>query len=307
MPKEIILTGGSGLLGTQLTKTLVDNNYRVSIITRDVNSAKEKNPFASKYILWDYQDYEKLRKELEGKHAVIHLAGANLYGKRWTKNYKKILYDSRIETTKNLVNVMRTLNEKPAVFICASGINYYGNSGDKILTEDCDSGNDFLAKLTLDWENEAGKIESFGIRQVLIRNGIVLSKEGGALKVILPIFKSFIGGPLGNGRQWFPWIHIEDTVNIFKFAIENENIKGPVNAVSPNPVRMNEFTKTLGKVLSRPSVFKVPNLTLRIVLGEFGKYITVSLRATPQKLLDNGFEFQNPNLQTALENLIKEN
>jgi len=124
---------------------------------------------------------------------------------------------------------------------------------------------------------------------------------------MLPIFKSFVGGALGNGRQWFPWIHIEDTVSIFKFAIENENIKGPVNAVSPNPVRMNEFAKTLGKVLNRPSVFKVPSMALRIVLGEFGKYITASLRATPQKLLDNGFEFQNPDLQTALEKLIKEN
>ncbi len=307
MTKEIILTGGSGLLGTQLTKTLIDSNYQVTVVTRNLNAAKKKNPFASRYILWDYKNSEGLIKELEGKHAVIHLAGANLYGKRWTKSYKKILYNSRIETTKNLVSAMQKLNEKPDVFICASGINYYGDSGDKILTEDFNNGHDFLAKLTSDWENEASKAEPLGMRWISIRNGIVLSKEGGALKVMLPLFKSYIGGALGNGRQWFPWIHIEDTVNIFKFAIENGNIKGPVNAVSPNPVRMNEFVKTLGKVLSRPSVFKVPNMALRIVLGEFGKYITASLRATPQKLLDSGFKFQNPELQTALENLIKKN
>lgn len=304
MTKEIILTGGSGLIGTQLTKTLINNNYRVIIVTRDVEHAKKSNPYASKYFLWDYQNSEKLREKIEGKYAVIHLAGANLFTKRWTSNYKKIIYNSRIESTKNLVNIINRTTKKPEVFICASGVNYYGDSGDEILTEDSDGAQDFLAKLTADWENEASKVKSSGIRWVSIRNGIVLSKKGGALKIMLPIFKLFIGGTLGNGRQWFPWIHIQDTINIFEFAIENKNITGPINATSPNSVRMNEFVKSLGHVLNRPSILKVPKFALKAIMGEFGEYITASLRVYPKKLLDNNFKFQKENLPTVLEELV---
>jgi uncharacterized protein len=305
MRKKILITGGTGLIGTCLTKSLEESGYHTTIFTRNIDSAKRRNPYAFEYVAWDFHKPENWQKYLEDKFAVIHLAGTNLFGKRWNESYKRILYNSRIDSTKNLVKAIENIKNKPKSFITASAVGYYGSRENEILTEDSKPGIDFLAKLTVDWENAASKAETLGVKVISIRNGIVLSTKGDTLKIMIPIFNYFLGASLGSGKQWFPWIHIHDTINIFKFAIENESINGPVNAVSPNYATMNMFVKTLGNILKRPVLFKVPKFLLRIVFGEFSNSILASLKVKPEKLLKNNFQFQYENLENTLKNLIQ--
>ncbi len=305
MSKKIVITGASGLIGTNLCKALISRGDEVFIFTRSVNKTKSTISNASNYIEWDYKKPSDWSKYLNNKDAVIHLAGANISGKRWTENYKKIILKSREESTKNLVEAIGSLKEKPSVFISASGVNYYGDSGDEVLTEQRETGNDFLAKVCKIWEDEAAQVENAGVRRVSIRTGVVLSTKEGALKKMLIPFRFFIGGPLGNGKQWFPWLHIDDIVNIYIYCLDNNSLNGAVNACSPYPVTMNEFAKTLGKVMNRPSFFKVPKFILRLAVGEVTESVTASMKVIPQKLLENGFKFKFENLENALRDLIK--
>jgi uncharacterized protein (TIGR01777 family) len=243
--------------------------------------------------------------ELESVDAVIHLAGANLSTKRWNKEYKKLLYDSRIISTKKLIEAIKTVERKPKVFITASAIGYYGNRSDEILTEESEAGKDFLANLCNDWEKEAKNVEQFGVRSVQIRTGLALSRNEGALKQMLPAFKYFIGGPLGNGKQWYSWLHIEDIVNIYVKALESEILSGPINAVSPNPVTMKKFAKILGDVLHRPSFFSVPKIILLLVIGQVAEVVTSSQRVVPEKLLNSSFKFKFEKLEDALRDILK--
>ncbi len=307
MTKRIVITGASGLIGHNLCRVLISRGDEVSIFTRDVNKTKNIITGAKEYIEWNYNQPEEWKDYLKNKDAVIHLAGANLSGKRWTEDYKKKILKSREISTKNLVGAISSLNEKPSLFICASGVNYYGDSGDHALTEDSNAGNDFLAKVCEIWEDEAAKVEKLGVRRISIRTGVVLSINDGALKKMLVPFKLFIGGPLGNGKQWFPWIHIEDIVNLYCYCLDNSSLKGAVNACAPDQVTMNEFAKTLGKVMSRPSLFKVPKFVLKIAVGEVTESITASMKVIPQKLLDEGFGFKFGNLNKAIKNLIGTN
>ncbi len=196
---------------------------------------------------------------------MVHLAGANLGAKRWNEEYKKLAYDSRILSTRNLVEAIKSVEQKPKVFICSSATGIYGNRYDEVLDENSSPGNDFLATLCNDWEKEAKKVEQLGVRRVSIRTGLVLDKNEGLMKKLIPSFKIFLGGWLGNGKQWFPWIHIDDIVGIYLHAIDNSNINGAVNAASPGIVTNKEFSKMLGKVLSRPALFPIPKLALRII------------------------------------------
>lgn len=237
--------------------------------------------------------------------AVIHLAGANLFGRRWSKEYKKIIIESRELSTRNLVSGLRNSQSKVKVFISSSGIGYYGSRGDEILTEKSKLGNDFLAHICDIWERETEKANEIGIRTSMLRQGIVLSDKGGALEKFIPAFKLFIGGALGNGKQWFPWIHIDDLMAIYLFIIDNAEISGAVNVVSPETVRMNEFAKTLGRVLNRPSIFKVPEFALKILVGEAAAALVSSQRAIPKKLIDTNFKFKFDRLEDALKDLLK--
>ena len=305
MSKKILITGASGLIGINLCRALILRGDEVFIFTRNVNKTKDTIPNASSYITWDYRKPSEWIKYLNNKDALIHLAGANISGKRWTKDYKKIILESRELSTKNLVHAIGSLSEKPSVFICASGVNYYGNSGDKLLNEQGESGNDFLAKVCKAWEDEAAQIEKTGVRRISIRTGVVLSAKEGALKKMLIPFKFFVGGPLGSGKQWFPWLHIDDIVNIYLYCLDNESLNGAVNACSPNPIIMNEFAESLGKVLNRPAFFRVPKFALYLAVGEVTESITASMKVIPQKLLENGFKFKFENLEDALRDLIK--
>jgi uncharacterized protein (TIGR01777 family) len=222
------------------------------------------------------------------------------------RKYKKIIIDSRLASTKNLILGMDEIDEKPDLFICASAVGYYGDKDEELITEQSPPSNDFLSDLCKKWELEASKAELLGIRRVSLRQAPVLSKNEGMIKEMKLPFKLFLGGPIGTGKQWLPWIHIEDLVNIYLFLLENKNITGPVNASSPNPVRMIEFAEVMGKVLQRPSYFKIPKFLIRIIKGDLADSITASQRVIPQKLLDAGFDFNFKDVQTSLRDLLSE-
>ena len=242
--------------------------------------------------------------ELNGVDAVFHLAGANLGAKKWNDEYKKLAYDSRIVSTRNLVEAIKQTEQKPKAFICASAVGIYGNRYDEVLDENSSLGNDFMSNICKDWEKEAEKAEQFGVRRVSIRTGLVMQNDEGVLKKMLLPFKLFIGGPLGSGRQWFPWIHIDDIVGIYLHTIDDPNVTGAINGTAPGIVTMKQFAKTLGKNLSRPSLFPVPKFALKIAVGELGKYAVMSQRTSVDKILKAGYKFKFENLEEALRDLL---
>ena len=305
MSKRIIITGATGLIGKKLVNALINRGDEVIVFSRDVKKAKSIFPKAKECVEWDYQKPELWKNKFDNSDAVIHLAGINLFAKRWNDEFKNSVLESREISTRNLVDSIKSCNNKPEVFISASGIGYYGDCGDKILYEDSSSGNDFLSDVCKVWESQARKIEQFGVRSVQIRTGLVLSTEDGALKQMLPPFKFFIGGVLGNGKQWSSWLHIDDIIGIYLHAIDNKDLSGAVNSASPNPVRMKEFAKTLGKVLNRPSLFPVPKFILKLVVGEAAEVVTASQRVDVGKLLNTGYKFKFDNLTDALRDLLK--
>jgi hypothetical protein len=259
---------------------------------------------AKKYVKWNYNNPDEWKDYLNEADSVIHLAGTNLGAKRWNYEFKKELFNSRIESTRHLVNAIKNSENKPRSFITASAVGFYGDRGDEVLTEKSNLGKDFLSNLCSEWEKEAEKIEDQNVRRVSLRIGLVLSSEGGVLKKFLPPFKIFLGGPLGNGKQWFPWIHIEDLINIIIHAIKTDSLLGPVNIASPGIVRMNDFATSIGKVLQRPSFFQVPKFILKIAVGEFADAIISGQKVSVDKLLKSGFNFRFADLENALKNLL---
>lgn len=304
MNKKVIITGASGLIGKQLFKELLNRGDEITIFARDPASAKQKLPGAKDYVKWDYLELDPWQKMVDGKNAIIHLAGANISGKRWTEKYKKEILESRIISTQNLIKAIGNSNNKPECFIISSAVGYYGDAGNETLTEASPSGNDFLSKVCTKWELESHKVDELGIRRVNVRTGVVISADGGALKKMLLPFKFFVGGPLGNGKQWFPWLHIDDIIRIYLFALDNPNIQGPLNAVSPGLITMKNFAENIGEVLHRPSIFSVPNIILKIIIGETAEPILASQRVIPEKLLQSGFKFKFENIENALTDLL---
>ena len=302
--KKIIITGATGSIGQSLVQELSARGDEVIVFTQYPEKAGRKLPAVKKIIKWDYKCMDAWLHELNGVDAVVHLAGANLGAKRWNEEYKKLAYDSRIVSTRNLVEAIKSVENKPKVFICSSATGFYGNRYDEFLDENSSKGNDFLANLCNDWEKEAQKVEQYGIRRVSIRTGLVLMKDEGVLKQMLLPFKLFIGGPLGNGRQWFPSIHIDDIVGIYLHAIDNPNVTGAMNGTAPGIVTMKQFAKTLGKNLSRPSLFPVPKFALKIAVGELGEYAVMSQRTSVEKIIKSGYKFKFENLEGALRDLL---
>lgn len=303
--KRIIITGATGLIGRKLSKALIDRGDEIIIFSRNKENAKSIFPKAKECVEWDYHKPELWKSKLENSDAVIHLAGINLFAKRWNDDFKKGVVESREVSTKNLVESIGKSQNKPKVFISASGIGYYGDCGENVLTETSSKGIDFLSDVCEVWERESQKAGKYDVRNVQIRTGLVLSTEDGALKQMLPPFKYFIGGPLGSGKIWASWLHIDDIVAIYIHAIDCKELSGAVNAASPNPVRMKEFAKTLGKVLHRPSLFPVPKFILRIVVGEAAEVVTASQRIDVRKILNSGFKFKFNFIDEALKNLLQ--
>lgn len=301
--KKIIVTGGSGLIGGRLIPELKKEGYYVINFTRDAQKAARETPEADEHVEWDIYKEGGWMKSIDGAYGIIHLAGASIAGKSWTDDYKKAIYDSRIYSTRALVKAIEKAEIKPEVFISTSAVGYYGDSGDRLITEDSPPGSGFLAEVCVDWEKEA--MAASGMTRVAIgRVGVVLAKEGGALEKLLPAFKMFVGGPLGSGEQFWPWIHIDDICGMFLFTLESD-ISGPVNFVSPQPLKVRDFASTLGKVMGRPSIFPVPKFVLKTILGESVAMVTQSQNATPKAALAAGYKFKYGNLESALINLLK--
>lgn len=304
MSKKIIITGATGLIGKKLAKALSDRGDEVIVFSRNIKSAKRKLPFLKNFVEWNYNYPDQWKSHINEKDAIIHLAGVNLFSRRWNKDFKKSIIESREVSTRNLVSAIHECEDRPKVLVSASGVGYYGDAGETILTEDSPKGNDFLANVCEIWERESRRASDYGTRNVQIRTGIVLSTEDGALKQMLLPFNFFVGGPLGSGKQWFPWLHIDDIVNIYVHAIDYQNISGPINAASINTVRMKDFAKTLGQVMNRPSWFPVPEVALKIIVGEAAGTVVSGQRVKINKLLNSGYVFKFENVKEALKDLL---
>lgn len=304
MSKRIVVTGATGLIGRKLVRALIQRRDNVIVFSRDAEKAKSFFPKAMESVEWNYQHPEQWKYKIENSDAVVHLAGVNLFAKRWNDEFKKSIIESRQVSTMNLADAIKSCDKKPEVFISASGIGYYGDCGETVLNENSAKGNDFLADVCEVWENESVNVEESGVRSVQIRTGIVLTAEDGALKQMLLPFKLFIGGHLGNGKQWASWLHIDDIVEIYLHAIDNSSLTGSLNASSPNPMRMKEFAQTLARVLHRPSLFPVPKFILRLVVGEASEVVLASQRIDVKKLVESGYKFKFEILEDALRDLL---
>jgi len=296
---KILITGATGLIGTPLQKSLRARGHELLLASR-------KPPKDDSYVQWDIEKGFTEPERLEGVDAVIHLAGESVSGLRWTDEKKKAIRDSRVIGTRNIVDTISDLKQRPRVLIAASAIGFYGDRGDEELTETSKPGKNFLAEVSREWESEARRAEDSGVRTVLLRTGIVLSKDGGALGTMLTPFKFGLGGVIGDGKQWMSWISLDDHIEVINFALENESIRGAVNSVSPNPVRNQEFTAVMGDVLYRPTFIPVPEFAVHLAFGEMGEALLLdSMKVIPKRLLDAGFKFKFPDLKKAIENAVK--
>jgi uncharacterized protein (TIGR01777 family) len=300
---KIFMTGGTGFVGTNLTKQLTQKGHEVTVLTRAITEGRIL-PQGASYLEGNPTE-EGTWQERVGEHEVIiNLAGASIF-RRWTKSAKEVMLDSRILTTKNLVEALSARKDRETLFLSTSAVGYYGPHGDEELDERSPPGDDFLASLAQEWESSAVKAEAFGIQVVLLRFGIIFGKEGGALKQMAPLFQWYLGSPLGTGKQWFPWIHEQDLVNIYLYVLEQKDISGPINCTAPNPVRNEELTKVLGEVLGKPTFMPaVPGFMLKIMMGEFGSVLLNGQKVIPKRLLEMGFSFSFPGLKEALEDLL---
>jgi uncharacterized protein (TIGR01777 family) len=306
---KVIISGASGLLGTALSDSLRADGHTVARLVRTTGRVAPGD------ILWTPTSATVDVPALEGADAVVHLSGAGVADSRWTMARKQILRSSRIDSTRLLVDSLSRLQRKPRVFVCASAIGFYGNRGDEILTEENHQGSDFISFVTRDWEGEAARAEHTGTRAVMLRFGIILAVQGGALPRMVPVFKRGFGGRLGSGDQWMSWIALEDTIAIIRAAIgdgsdadasqKNSKYRGPINVVSPNPVRNAEFTRVLATVLGRSARFPVPAFALRLALGDMANVLLLSSqRVRPEKLLAAGYKFRFETLEPALRAVL---
>jgi uncharacterized protein (TIGR01777 family) len=258
-------------------------------------------------IEWSPERYSIALARLEGFDAVVHLAGESIAEGRWTDAKKKQIRESRVKGTRLLGDALANLSNPPKTFVCASAIGYYGDRGDELLTEASAPGNDFLSSVCVEWEKATALASEKGIRVVNCRFGIILDAKGGALKKMLPPFRMGVGGKIGSGKQWMSWIALDDVIGGIKFALANDSIRGPVNFVAPAPVSNSEFTKTLGKVLSRPALFPIPDFGVRLVFGEMADALLLSSqRVEPARLQAAHYSFQYSELDSALRHLLKD-
>lgn len=303
---EIVVAGATGFIGSRLCQALGHQGHRLTILTR--RAAGPERPFGSTIHLaeWDAQRAGSWEQALQGAQAVINLSGAPIADARWTDDRKRIITESRVASTRLLVQACSRLAVQPQVFLNASGIGYYGPQGDQVLDESSDRGQGFLADLCVQWEGAAQEAVSQGIRVVHLRTGMVLERDGGALPRMALPFRLFCGGPVMPGHQWISWIHRDDVVGLIEWALSNSTVEGPLNAVAPSPVTMMEFSKTLGRVLHRPACFPVPEFVLRIALGERASLLTTGQRVAPTVAQRGGYRFRHPSLEGALRAIFKD-
>ncbi len=290
---RIGIIGGTGFIGRSLGQEARKRGHSVVVFSRrkeiTLSWANEVRPFHQEGAVLDPS----------GLDVLINLAGDNVFG-LWTAAKMKRIRDSRVELTNRIVDALKECQQRPATFICASGSSAYGNGGDEILSETSARGAGFLAEVCTDWEAAANRVEALGMRVVLLRTGVVLGKDGGAWPLLRRVFSFCLGGRLGDGKQWMPWIHLDDEVGIILHTVEHQSISGPVNLVAPHPVTNADFTKSIARVVKRPAIFHVPAFALKLALRGLGGVLLDSLRLQPQVALNAGYKFKHPYLNNAL-------
>ena len=308
---RVVIAGGSGLIGRELTSSLCTAGDEVTILSRNPHKVTGL-PVGAKAVQWDGKSLQDWGQYVENADAIVNLTGENLSGEgffpsRWTAERKLRLVDSRVNSGQVLSKAIEIASRKPSVFVQASGIGYYGTEQERQLTEADESGDDFSANLCKEWEASSQPVEAMGVRRVVVRNGVVLSTKGGAMPLILLPFRLFVGGPLGNGQQVYSWIHIADEVAAIQFLLRNNQAKGVFNLTSPNHMTNAEFGRTIGKVMRRPYYFPVPDFAMRLAFGEVAAMVLKGQKVIPQKLLEAGYAFKFPRLEEALKDLLYKN
>ena len=299
-PMKITVIGGTGFVGSNLCSFLLEQGHSVTALGTSPKWSTAQHTHL-RYVSADATQPGSWQQELAAADAVVNLAGRTIF-KRWTADYKRQIRDSRILTTRHIVDALPVNSD--CVLCSTSAVGYYGDRGDEILDETAAAGDGFLAELAIEWEQEAAAAAAKGVRVALMRFGIVLGASGGAMARMLPAFRMFAGGPLGDGRQWVPWIHLQDVLSAVQYLLETPSLSGPFNFSAPNPVRNRQLAATLGRVLSRPAFMPAPRAMLRLMLGEVAGSLVESQRAVPQNLLDSGFRFRFPEIDAALQNIV---
>lgn len=300
---RVIITGGSGLIGRALAAEFAHNKHDVIILSRQPERIIGL-PAGVHAERWDGRTAEGWYSLADSAGAIVNLAGENISSRRWTDERKHTILQSRLNAGQAVVEAVRMVTRKPRVVIQASGIGYYGPCGNEEVTEETPSGHDFLATLAVEWESSTTSVEALGVRRAVIRTGVVLSTEAGALPRMLLPFRFFVGGRLGSGQQWLPWIHIADEVSAIRFLIENEAASGPFNLTTPSPLTNAEFSRLLGQRLKRPALIPTPEFALRLLFGEMATAVLDGQRAIPRRLLQLGFAFRFPDAASVLKNLL---
>lgn len=303
---RIVITGGTGLIGRALAVSLTSDGVEVVVLSRN-RGWRTDLPSGVKTACWDGLTAKGWGGLVDGAQAIVNLAGESIAARRWTRQQKRRIIDSRLNAGKAIVEAVQSSTHKPRVLIQASAVGYYGSCGDQELDEDAPAGGDFLAReVAVPWEGSTAALEALGVRRVVIRTGVVLSVKGGALPKMLLPFKFFAGGRLGNGRQWFPWIHLADHVGAIRFLLETPEARGAFNLAAPNPLTNAEFSRVLGKVMKRPSLIPTPARALRLLFGEMATVLLDGQRAIPQRLLQLGYPFQFAHAEAALRGVLRE-
>ena len=328
--KRVVVAGATGTIGRGLCKELIAKGYQVVVFSRDQQKARRAVPGAAEYVTWQPAETGPWAGALDGAHAVINLAGASLFGQRWTQAYKREIIESRVIGTRGLVRAMAEAHQRPKVFIGSSAVGYYGPSGDRKLDESAPAGNDFLAReVCVPWEREGQKAAELGVRTVIYRSGVVINGEGrmslpidlrgaslarpgvilkteeGAFPLLVMPFYFFAGGPILPGTQWLAWIHLADTVGLLMLALEDERVSGPLNATAPDTLTNRDFARAIGRVMGRPAWLPVPGFALKLLLGEMADMITTGQRVIPKKAEDLGYTFKFPTSEQAIKQILR--
>jgi uncharacterized protein (TIGR01777 family) len=302
--KKVVIIGATGLIGRHLVKLLDKHGYNLVVVSRNADAARRKLGEKHSYTSWDGKTAAALAPSLEGAEAVVNLAGENIAGGRWTKARKRKILSSRTESTGAVAEAINACQAKPAALIQASAIGYYGASLDQVFDETCPSGNNFLATVSRLWEKSADNTDE-SVRLVLLRTGIVLSTEGGALAEMVKPFKFGVGGHIGSGKQWMSWIHLEDETEAIRFLIENKNATGVFNLTAPQPVTMENFAGSIGRALGKKSWMHAPSFAIKMAMGEMGKEMLLSgQNVLPKNLTEAGYTFRFSDVDAALEDLL---
>ena len=298
---KIFVTGGTGFVGTCLTKRLLDRGHNVIVTSSSGKTSLPDHP-SLKYLKADTSRAGEWQNQLPDCDVIINLAGRSVFH-LWSESYKNQIYSSRIHTTRNIVEGL--LDKADTVILSASAAGYYGDGGEKEQSEDSPAGTDFLSGVCKDWEGEALKASEKGCRVAVMRFGVVMGAKGGAIATMKTPFLLGLGGPIGSGKQWFPWIHLQDLIDAILFLMDGDNLQGPFNMTAPHMVRQKEFAKSLGKKLKRPAIIPTPAFIMKSLLGEFGKSLLQGQKVMPNALTDSGFTFSYPRLEIALEEILR--